>query len=199
MANHMAHQGDGVHSSQGSEASAATIGNPRPHSGTALSGPRDDKEGQRANRKANDASNHKANWKANHEADCGRRAKTPKYAHDDWDQSKLCSNDELDKAKKAQDNINNYADEDGASGDDEDNIKIKTIATGDLAAMKILAKNRYVRGTTAARLAQIAQKVEAAPGWTGSGVNYKAWVEALYQVPGSPEAASTQGHPNGPT
>jgi hypothetical protein len=32
-------------------------------------------------------------------------------------------------------------------------------------------------------------KAKAAPGWSGVGADYKAWVEALCQVPGSPEAA----------
>ncbi len=55
--------------------------------------------------------------------------------------------------------------------------------------MDTLAKNRSIQGTTAARLAWGAQKAEVAPGWSGIGANYKAWVEALCQVPGSPEAA----------
>ncbi len=53
MANYMAHQSDGMHSPQGLEALSATIWKPRLRSGTAQSGPRDNKEVQRAKRKAN--------------------------------------------------------------------------------------------------------------------------------------------------
>jgi hypothetical protein len=141
------------------------------------------------NQKANEATNHKANWKVNHNADCIRRAKTPEYMHDDWDLDQLGLDDELKEAKKAPDDLDDDADEDSPSRDGEDDIDIKAIATGDLAAMKILAMNRSLHGTTAARLARGAQKAKAAPGWTGTVADYEAWVEALRQAPGSPEAA----------
>jgi hypothetical protein len=96
---------------------------------------------------------------------------------------------ELNEAKEAQDDINNYADKDGATSDGKDNIGIQTIALGDLAVMKILAKNGSVCGTMAARLARVMQKAEAAPGWTGTRADYEAWVEALHQEQWSPEAA----------
>jgi hypothetical protein len=97
--------------------------------------------------------------------------------------------DELNEAKEAQEDINNYTDEDGATSDGKDNVGIQTIATGDLVAIKILAENRSVRGTMVTRLAGVMQIAEAAPGWTGTGVDYKAWVETLCQKPWSPEAA----------
>jgi hypothetical protein len=66
-----------------------------------------------------------------------------------------------------------------------------TLAAADRAAMRFLANNRSVRGTTAARMARDTTTTEAAPSWTGIGANYMAWVQALKQDPMSPEAAIT--------
>ena len=55
--------------------------------------------------------------------------------------------------------------------------------------MWILADNRSVRGTTAARMAWDTTTAEATPSWTGIGADYVAWVQALKQDPTSPEAA----------
>jgi hypothetical protein len=51
----------------------------------------------------------------------------------------------------------------GAPGD--------TFDAANRAAMRILADNRSVRGTTASRLARATTTVEAAPSWTGIGSN----------------------------
>jgi hypothetical protein len=61
--------------------------------------------------------------------------------------------------------------------------------------MRILADNRSVRGTTAARMARDTTTAEAAPSWTGIGANYAAWVQALKQDPISPEAAVNEEAP----
>jgi hypothetical protein len=124
--------------------------------GAAQSGPRDNKEGQRAHQKANSAANQETNQKANYKANRGGKAKTPNDVQEAHKaQGELGSDNEPDEAEKAQEDIGGYADKDGISGDDEDDIRIQTIATGDLAAMKILAKNRSVCGIMAARLARV--------------------------------------------
>jgi hypothetical protein len=65
----------------------------------------------------------------------------------------------------------------------------KTLPPEISRALDALAENRSIRGITAARLAWGAHKAEAAPGWSGIGADYKAWVEALCLAPGNPEAA----------
>jgi hypothetical protein len=67
-----------------------------------------------------------ANWKANRNADHSERAKTPKYAND-WDLGQLGADVEFKEAKKAQDNLNNKADKDIASGDGEDDSEISSV------------------------------------------------------------------------
>jgi hypothetical protein len=70
-----------------------------------------------------------------------------------------------------------------------------TLETADWAAMRILANNRSVRGTMAARMARDTTTTEDAPSWTGIGANYMAWVQALKQDPMSPEAAVNEEAP----
>jgi hypothetical protein len=70
-----------------------------------------------------------------------------------------------------------------------------TLEAADWAAKSILADNRSVRGTTAARMAWDTTTAEAAPSWTGIGANYMAWVQALKQDPMSLEAAINEEAP----
>jgi hypothetical protein len=101
-ANYMAHQGDGTHSPQGSEALSATNGKPRPCPGTAQRWPRDNNEVQRANRKANNAANHEADRKANYKADRSGKAKTPDDVQEaEGAQGEFGLDNKLDEAEKA--------------------------------------------------------------------------------------------------
>ncbi len=70
-----------------------------------------------------------------------------------------------------------------------------TQEAADRAAMRILADNRSIRGTMAARMAWDTTTAEAAPSWTGIEANYAAWVQALRQDPTSPEAAINEEAP----
>jgi hypothetical protein len=70
-----------------------------------------------------------------------------------------------------------------------------TLEAANRAAIGILANNRSVHGTTAARMAWDTTTAEAAPSWTGIGANYMAWVQALKQDPMSPEAAINEEAP----
>jgi hypothetical protein len=176
-ATYMAHRSDGTYNTQGSRASAAQPKTPKSRAVIALCGPLPPR-----------AANNEANLKTNHNTDHGRRAATPNYA-DDWDLGQLGTDVEVKEAREAPDNSMDKADKDSAYADWEDNNGTKAIASRDLAALDTLAKNRSIQGTTAARLAWGVQKAKAAPGWTGIGAKYKAWVEALCQAPGSPEAA----------
>jgi hypothetical protein len=184
-ATYMAHLSDGTYNAQGWGASAASPETPKSCAVTARSGQKDHKEAQR---KPPRAANKEANWKTEYNIDHGRRAATPDYA-DDWDLGWLGVDVEFEEARKASDNPKDEADKDSASNIREDDNRIKVIASRDLAALDALAENRSIRGTMAARLAWGVHKAEAAPGWSGIGADYKAWVEALYQAPGNPEAA----------
>ncbi len=70
-----------------------------------------------------------------------------------------------------------------------------TLEAANRAAMRILADNRSVCGTTAARMARDTTTAEAAPSWTGIGADYAAWVQALKQDPMSPKAAINEEAP----
>jgi hypothetical protein len=72
---------------------------------------------------------------------------------------------------------------------------VDTLEAANRAAMRILADNRPVCGTTAARMAQDTTTAEAVPSWTRIGANYAAWVQALKQDPMSPEAAINEEAP----
>ncbi len=126
--------------------------------------------------------------KTNHNTNHGGRAATSDYAND-WDLVWLGADVEFKEAREAPDNSKGKADKDSVYADGEDDNGTKAIASRDLTALDTLAKNRSIRGTMAARLAWGAQKAEAVPGRTDIGADYKAWMEALWQVPGSPEAA----------
>ncbi len=71
----------------------------------------------------------------------------------------------------------------------------ETLEATDRAAMRILANNRSIRGTTAARMERDTTTAKAAPSWTGIGANYAAWVRALRQDPMSLEAAIDEETP----
>jgi len=62
------------------------------------------------------------------------------------------------------------------------------VTARDLAALRTLADNRNLRGTTAIRLHQAAKSVQASPGFPGMGIHYKAWTQALSRTPSSPAA-----------
>jgi hypothetical protein len=84
---------------------------------------------------------------------------------------------ELDKESKAED----------AHGE--------TLEAANRGAMRILANNRSVHGTTVARMAWDTTTAEAAPSWTSIVVDYAAWVQASRQDPMSPEAAINEEAP----
>jgi hypothetical protein len=65
----------------------------------------------------------------------------------------------------------------------------ETINDRDRAALRTLADDRNLRGTTAFRLCQAATAAETHPGWSGTGPHYTAWLNALGRTPSSPEAA----------
>ena len=65
----------------------------------------------------------------------------------------------------------------------------------DLKAMRDLADNRSIRGTSAFRMAADAKSAAAAPGWTGVGTDYAAWLRDLREDPMNPDAAITDGAP----
>jgi hypothetical protein len=185
-ATYMAHLSDGTYNVQGWGASAASPETPKSRAVIARCGQKDHKEAQR---KPPRAANKEANWKTKYNTEHGGRAATPNYA-DYWDLGWLGADVELKEARKASDNPKDEADKESVSDDGEDDNRTKVIASRDLAALDALAeKNRSIRGTMAARLAWGAHKAEAAPGWSSIGDDYKAWVEALCQAPGNPEAA----------
>jgi len=62
-------------------------------------------------------------------------------------------------------------------------------------AMRDLADNRSIRGTSANRMAADVRAAEAAPGWTGTGANYAAWLRDLWENPRKPNAAIIDGAP----
>ncbi len=61
--------------------------------------------------------------------------------------------------------------------------------TTNRAAMRVLAKNRSVHGTTERKLAKATRRAETAPGWDGMGADHAAWVHALHQDQSTPDAA----------
>jgi hypothetical protein len=61
--------------------------------------------------------------------------------------------------------------------------------------MRDLADNRPIRGTSANRMAADMRAAEAAPGWTGAGANYAAWLQDLRETPMKPDAAIIDGAP----
>ncbi len=64
-----------------------------------------------------------------------------------------------------------------------------TVDATDRAAMRVLAENRSVHGTTECKLAKATRRAETAPGWAGMGADHAAWVQALHQDQSTPDAA----------
>jgi hypothetical protein len=64
-----------------------------------------------------------------------------------------------------------------------------TVDATNCAAMRVLAKNRSVHGTTACKLAKATSRAKTAPGWAGMGADHAAWVQALHQDQSNPDAA----------
>ena len=65
----------------------------------------------------------------------------------------------------------------------------ETAPDRDRVALRLLADDRNIRGTTAFRLHQAAMAAEALPNWPGMGPDYTAWLNSLERNPASPEAA----------
>jgi hypothetical protein len=65
----------------------------------------------------------------------------------------------------------------------------------DRQAMRDLADNRSIRGTSANRMAADVRATEAAPGWTGAGANYATWLRDLRENPMKPDTAIIDGAP----
>jgi hypothetical protein len=65
----------------------------------------------------------------------------------------------------------------------------------DRQAMRDLADNRSIRGTSANRMAADVRAAEAAPGWTGADANYAAWLRDHRKNPMKPDAAIIDGAP----
>jgi len=69
------------------------------------------------------------------------------------------------------------------------------VADANLKAMRDLADNRSIRGTSASRMAADARSAAAAPGWTGVDADDAAWLRDLWEDPTNPDAAITDGAP----
>ena len=69
---------------------------------------------------------------------------------------------------------------------------VRYVVDADLKAMRDLADNRSIRGTSASRMEADARAAAAAPGWTGVGADYAAW---LREDPTNPDAAITDRAP----
>ncbi len=78
-----------------------------------------------------------------------------------------------------------YSDEDSEASD----ALGGTVDATDRAAMRVLAKNRSVHGTTECKLTKATRRAETAPGWAGMGADHAAWVQALHQDQSTPDAA----------
>jgi hypothetical protein len=61
--------------------------------------------------------------------------------------------------------------------------------------MLTLANNRSFRGTLASRMAADTRAAEAAPGWTGVGADYAAWLRVLRGNPTNPDSVITDSAP----
>ena len=83
---------------------------------------------------------------------------------------------------------------------DEDSYNMADASVGyvvyaNLKAMRDLADNRSIRGTSASRMAADAKSAAVAPGWTGVGADYAAWLQDLWEDPTNRDAAITDGAP----
>jgi len=78
---------------------------------------------------------------------------------------------------------------------DEDSAPLEWVVEADHKAMRALADNRSFRGTSASRMAADTRAAEAAPGWTGVGANYAAWLRDLWGNPTNPDSVITDRAP----
>ena len=84
----------------------------------------------------------------------------------------------------------------GSDGEsDEDSAPPTWVVEADQQAMLTLADNRSFRGTSASRMATDTRAAEAAPGWTGVGADYAAWLRDLRGNPTNPDSAITNRAP----
>jgi len=74
---------------------------------------------------------------------------------------------------------------------DEDPAPLEWVVKADHKAMRALADNRSIRGTSASRIAADTRAAEAAPGWTGAGADYAAWLRDLRGNPTSLDSVIT--------
>jgi hypothetical protein len=86
---------------------------------------------------------------------------------------------------------------DGDSEGDSDakDVLGNSVTAADQAAMRILADNRSVRGSTASRFAGATRRAKASPSWPGIGTHYAAWVHSVKRDPTNPEAAVNEDAP----
>jgi hypothetical protein len=86
---------------------------------------------------------------------------------------------------------------DGESEVDSDakDVPGNAVKADDQEAMRILADNRSVQGTTASRLAGATRRAKASPSWPGIGAHYAAWVQSLKRDPTNPKAAVNKDAP----
>ena len=78
---------------------------------------------------------------------------------------------------------------------DEDSAPLKWVVEADHKAMRALADNRSFRGTSASRMAADMRAAEAAPGWTGVGADYAAWLRDLRGNPTNPDSVISDRAP----
>jgi hypothetical protein len=84
----------------------------------------------------------------------------------------------------------------GSDGEsDEDSAPPTWVVEADQQAMLTLADNRSFRGTSASRMAADTRAAEAAPGWTGVGADYLAWLRVLRGNPTNPDSVITDSAP----
>jgi hypothetical protein len=84
--------------------------------------------------------------------------------------------------------------------EDEDSAPFEWVVAADQQAMLALADNRSFRGTSASRMAADTRAAEAAPGWTGVGANYAAWLRDIQKkTPRIRAQSSPTEHRNGRT
>ena len=72
---------------------------------------------------------------------------------------------------------------------------VRYVVDANLKAMRDLADNRSIRGTSASRMAADAGSAAAAPRWTGAGADDAAWLWDLQEDPTNPDAVITNGAP----
>jgi hypothetical protein len=78
---------------------------------------------------------------------------------------------------------------------DEDSAPLEWVVEADHKAMRALADNRSFCGISASRMAADTRATEAAPGWTGVGADYAAWLRDLRGNPTNPDSVITDREP----